>query len=191
MARTKSAWFIFLLLALPLIAACSTQDVSDEPVYTVITDGTLNAGDTIPEPTGDVIVTITGDIGITNVGDSIQMDREALNSVGVVEYAVLSPFDNVTITYRGILMSDLLNVWQVSDDATILQMTALNDYAVEVPIDDLRAYPVMFAMQADGEAMPISTYGPAMLVYPYDDYEFDATVYNRYWIWQIKSIDVR
>jgi hypothetical protein len=88
-------------------------------------------------------------------------------------------------------MSDLLDIWQVGEDATILHMVALNDYAVDVPLADLREYPVIFALQADGAYMPIATRGPAMLVYPYDDFEFDTAIYNDYWIWQIKAIDVR
>jgi hypothetical protein len=70
-------------------------------------------------------------------------------------------------------------------------MVALNDYAVDVPLADLREYPVIFALQADGEYLPVSTRGPAMLVYPYNDFEFEQAVYNDYWIWQIKSIDVQ
>jgi hypothetical protein len=39
--------------------------------------------------------------------------------------------------------------------------------------------------------MPISTRGPAMLVFPYNDFDFDRAVYDNYWIWQIKSIEVQ
>ena len=30
-----------------------------------------------------------------------------------------------------------------------------------------------------------------MLVFPYDNFKFDVTVYNNYWAWQIKSIEVK
>jgi hypothetical protein len=88
-------------------------------------------------------------------------------------------------------MSDLLNLWQVPQDATSLHVVALNDYVVDVPMPDLRKYPVIFALQQDGKYMPVETRGPAMLVYPYDDFQFDHNVYNNYWAWQIKTIDVR
>ena len=33
--------------------------------------------------------------------------------------------------------------------------------------------------------------GPAMLVYPVDQYEFELTQVKRNWIWQIKSIELK
>jgi hypothetical protein len=175
-----------------LLAACTPQEpTTTEPVYTVVSEGTLNAGDAIPVPTGDVILTVTGNIGTSNVDDTIQMDIATVESVGQVEYTVDDPFENRAVTYRGVLMSELLDLWQVGDDATTLNIVALNDYAVDVPLADLRTYPVIFALQADGEYMPIATRGPAMLVYPYNDFEFEVAIYNDYWAWQIKSIEVR
>lgn len=185
----KSSLLVILLL---LVAACTTtaSDTTAEPVYTVVSEGTLNAGDEIPAPEDEAVFTITGNIGTTNVDDSIQMDLATVESVGLVDYTVTDPFESKEITYRGVLMSELLALWQVPDDATTLHMTAINDYMVDVPIADLREYPVIFALQADGETMPVATRGPAMLVYPYDDFEFETAIYNDYWIWQIKSIDV-
>jgi hypothetical protein len=176
---------------LVLATACTTNTPENETVYTVVSEGTLNGGDAIPAPTGDVILTVTGNIGTTNVDDTIQMDLATIESLGLVDYTVQDPFENREVTYRGVLMSDLLDVWQVGDDATTLHVVALNDYAVDVPLADLREYPVLFAVQAEGEYMPISTRGPAMLVYPYNDFEFDVAIYNDYWAWQIATIEVR
>jgi hypothetical protein len=116
--------------------------------------------------------------------------------VGEVEYRVVDPFreegDAEEVVFRGPLMSDLLALWGVSQDAVeTLNVVALNDYAVDVPAGDLWEYPVIFALQADGEYMPVSTRGPAMLVYPYADFDFDMDEYNSYWVWQIKTIDVQ
>lgn len=180
------------LMAL-LIAACApaTPTPAPAPVYTVVEEGTLKAGSDIPAPEAETILTVTGKIGAANTGESIEMDLPTIESVGLVDYTVTDPFENKEITYRGVLMSDLLDLWEVPDDAKTLHMVALNDYAVDVPLADLRTYPVIFALQADGEYLPVSTRGPAMLVYPYDDFEFEQSVYNDYWIWQIKSIEVQ
>jgi hypothetical protein len=180
-------WSCFLLV---LITACTSAESDNEVVYTRITEASLKAGDAIPVAGGDVILTVTGNIGTSNVDESIQMDLATIESVGLVDYSVDDPFENTEIKYRGVLMSDLLAVWQVAEDATSLHVVALNDYAIDVPIADLRQYPVLFALQADGEYMPISTRGPAMLVYPYNDFEFDIAIYNDYWIWQIQFIEV-
>jgi hypothetical protein len=175
------------------VAACgpNASPSTPTPVYTQVTEATLKKGSDIPVPTGDVILTVTGNVGTHNVGEEIQMDLASIEAVGLVDYTLTDPFEKREIAYQGPLMSSLLELWQVPDTATTLNMVALNDYAVDVPLKDLREYPVIFALKADGAYMPISTRGPAMLVYPYDDFTFDQAVYNDYWIWQIKSIDVR
>jgi hypothetical protein len=182
------------LLSLALVG-CSPASSSPTPtaIYTTVSQPTLKKGDPIPVPKGDVILKVTGNTETRNIEDdkSIQMDLATLESMGLVDYTVNDPFEKKDITYRGVLMSTLLDVLQVSSTAKTLHIVALNDYAVDVPIQDLRNYPVIFALKADGEYMPISTHGPAMLVYPYNDFTFDQAVYNNYWIWQIASIDVR
>jgi hypothetical protein len=182
---TSSLVSVLLLLVL---AACSSNTA---PIYQKVTDGKLKAGDAIPAPTGDSILQISGKIGTKNAGDSIKMDMPTIESVGLVDYKVNDPFEKKPTTFRGVLMSALLDLWKVDKDATTLEMVALNDYKVDVPISDLRKYPVIFAVQQDGQYMPVSTRGPAMLVYPYDNFQFDRQKYDDYWIWQIKSINVK
>lgn len=178
-----------------MLAACTPVSPTPTPgaIFTTVSEGTLKKGDAIPVPAGDAILTVTGNIGTSNIDaeQTVQMDIAALESMGLVEYSVKDPFEQKDIVYRGVLMSKLLEVLQVPSTAKTLHMVALNDYAVDVPIEDMYKYPVLLALQADGEYMPISTRGPAMLVYPYDDFTFDQAVYNDYWIWQIASIDVR
>lgn len=189
----KFSFVVFACFVLLTTACTSTASptATPAPVYSVVSKASLKAGSAIPAPEDEVILTITGKIGAANVDDSIQMDLKTIEAAGLVDYTVEDPFENKEITYRGPLMSDLLALWKVPDDATTLHMVALNDYAIDVPLSDLRQYPVIFALQADGEYLPVSTRGPAMLVYPYNDFEFEQSVYNDYWIWQIKSIEVQ
>jgi hypothetical protein len=183
--------FIAGLVVLGALAMVGCAPAAAPTVYTQVTDGTLKAGDDIPAPSGDPLLTVTGNIGKTNVDDSIQMDLKTIESVGLVDYSMTDPFTDKDVTFEGVLMSDLLALWGVPDDAKTLHMVALNDYAVDVPIEDLRKYPVIFALKQDGAYMPIADRGPAMLVYPYKDFQFDQELYNNYWIWQIKSIEVQ
>lgn len=183
--------YILILFAVSAFLAASCSPTGDKPIYQRVSDAKLKAGDTIPAPTGDIILTVTGKIGTKNTPDGIAMDRDMVESVGQVEYKVTDPFDNKDYIYRGPLMSDLLDLWKISSDATTLDVTALDDYVASVPIGDLRKYPVLFALQQDGQYMPVSTRGPAMIVYPYNNFDFDHVVYNDYWVWQIKSINVK
>lgn len=186
----KVVFLLTLSLVAALMAACSSG-TTDQSFYSRVSETTLQAGDALPAPTGEVILTVTGKIGVTNADNAIEMDRDMIEAVGQFEYRVTDPFESVDRVYRGPLMSDLLALWQVPADATHIEVSALDDYIVTVAIADLRNYPVLFALQQDGEYMPISTRGPAMLVFPYNNFEFDQQIYNDYWAWQIKSIDVQ
>jgi hypothetical protein len=185
-----TAKVIVATLFLFVLTACNTSP-KPENVYQKVSDATLKAGAAIPAPKDSAILTVTGKIGAKNSGDNIEMDLPTLESVGLVDYKVADPFEKRPTVFRGVLMSSLLDLWKVDKDATTLEMVALNDYKVDVPIAELRQYPIIFALQQDGKYMPVSTRGPAMLVYPYDHFQFDRQKYDDRWIWQIKSIKVK
>jgi len=168
---------VMVMAGLVAMVGCATAP-DPSTIYTRVSEATLKAGDSIPAPTGDTILTVTGKIGTTNSDDTIVMDLATIESAGEVTYEVTDPFEGNKVVFRGPLTSDLLDIWQVSPDATTLHVIALNDDVVDVPIAELRKYPVVFALQQDGQYMPIETRGPAMLVFPYDDFEFDKNLYN-------------
>lgn len=176
--------------AVVLMAGCG-QAVSSDVIYEVVTSGTLEPGEAIPVPQDEVILTVSGKVGTTNGDEMIMMDQSSIEAVGLVEYDVHDPFEDRSIRYRGVLMSDLLALWQAAPEVEMVRFTALNDYQIDISIEDFQQYPVLFAMQADGVYMEPSYRGPAMLVYPLDDYEFDIIAIKRRWIWQIKSIELR
>lgn len=176
------AWFVVGLV----VTACG-----DKVVYTIVSDRELVVGDDIPAPQETPILTVSGRIGANNDADTIEFDVASLESLGVVEYTVMDPFEDREITYRGVLMSDLLDVLQIEEGATTLEMVALNDYQINLSVAEMYEYPVIFAMMADGVYMQPSDLGPAMIVYPYDDFRFDRAIYNSRWIWQIATMLVR
>jgi len=176
-------------LFLSLFVGCASQPDFDS-VYTRLGSPTLETGETIPNPEEGTMLTVSGEIGTANNGNEIVMDLSTIEAVGLVEYTVEDPFEKEERTFTGVLMKDLLELWQVSPDATVLDITALNDYQTDVPIELVRDYPVIFALKQDGEYMMPDYRGPAMLVFPYEHYKFDLTT-DSYWIWQIKDISVR
>lgn len=186
--RSVTHLIIFLLVI--VISACASEPEFDD-VYTRITEGTLNAESEIPQPAQEIILTVTGKIGAPNEGESIVMDLPTIESLGIVEYTVQDPFEEVETVYQGVLMRDLLDLWQVSESATTLDILALNDYRVEVPLDIVRDYPVIFALQQNGAYMTPDYRGPAMLVFPYEEYDFERPATDAYWIWQIKAVEVK
>ena len=187
---SRFLWFLLASL-LTILAACSSSSPEFDSVYKRVTPAQLKAGDAIPEPRGDVILTVAGAVGKTNYDNKILMDLATIESVGLVEYEVVDPFENRKKLFRGVLMRELLNLWKVDAAATTLDMVALNDYHVDVPIAIMREKPLLFALQADGEYMRPDYRGPAMLVFPYGYYKFQRPLTDAHWIWQIKAITVK
>jgi hypothetical protein len=182
---------ISITIMIVIVTGACVSTPSFEEVYTVVSAATLSAGSPIPLPQDEILLTVTGKVGATNQADQIVMDRATIEAVGVVEYMVTDPFEKRKIVYRGVLMRDLLAVWQVESSATQLHLVALNDYAIDIPLEEMRQYPILFGLQADGEYMQPDYRGPAMLVYPMDVYHLDPAKTTAKWIWQIKSIDVQ
>lgn len=152
---------------------------------------TIKPGTAFPAPTGPVVLTVTGKTGTLNTKTGVELDLATLQHAGVVDLRVADPIDRRMVRYSGPLMGDLLDLLQVPTDATTLHVVSANDVAVDVPIADLRKFPVVLGMKADGELLDPSFRGPLILAWPYDTYTFDHAVYDPLWCSQIKAIDVR
>ncbi len=187
--RFKRQVGLYLLLIVVAVISCSKQPDFDS-VYTRLETATLQAGSKIPTPKAEPILTVSGKIGTVNNNHNIIMDLPTIESVGLVEYTVDEPFEQQQHTFTGVLVKDLLELWQVPADATVLDVVALNDFQIDVPIQLVREYPVIFALKQDGDYMTPDYRGPAMLVFPYDHYKFELGT-DSYWVWQIKSITVK
>ena len=156
-----------------------------------VSEATWIAGDAIPSPTGAPLLRVEGLIGAANEGDAIVMDRAAIEALGLYENVLLDPFEEREILFRGVRWPDLLSMWRVDDEATTLLVRALNDYEVEVPIDALREGPALLALYSDGERMEPDYRGPAMIAFPRHVPNYDHSVLEPWWVWQVASIEVR
>jgi hypothetical protein len=183
--------FCVVILIITVLSACSNNtSTSDEavasstPVYTRITEKTLNA---LPTSAENAVLSIqVGD------GDPIGFDIETLEALGVVEYRVMdSQAIGEEATFRGILVRDLLELVGIPAAASKLVITAYDDYRIEIPLSDIQQYPVLLATMTNGERMGLDAFGPTRFVYPYGFYDLDPSVYDPRWIWSVKTIVIR
>ncbi len=186
-------WIVLALgITAGLITTRCTPKVEFEDVYLQITAPQIGTNHPIPLPKNETILTVTGNVRNTNQGDAIVMDRLTLESVGLVEYSVKDLFENEHRLFRGVLMRDLLDLWQITPETTTLEITALNDYQINVPIEWLQEFPVLLALQQDGTDMPRDYRGPTMLIFPYEQFpDMSEFSVEFYWIWQIKTIHAK
>jgi hypothetical protein len=120
----------------------------------------------LPRPQGKVVLTISGLIANFNDGDKAEFDMPLIESIGVVSFTTKTPWYHDPVTFSGVPMSRLLDF--VGAKGTTLSVTALNDYATDIPLEDFKAHPVLLAMKRDGQYMPVRDKGPLFIVYNYD-----------------------
>jgi hypothetical protein len=92
-----------------------------------------------------------------------------------------------TTTYTGVKLSGILEKYKITNEW--LQLTALNDYSIEVPIADADKG-AFIAYLIDGKQIKIRDKGPLWLLYPFNENKaLDIDMYHNQSIWQLKVIE--
>ena len=143
----------------------------------------------LPVPKGEVVLTVTGDIRVGNQGESAVFDLEMLQALGATSFETSTPWTEGVHSFTGVSLAALMAVLGVTEGS--LRATAINDYAVDIPVSDAVDGGPILAYLQDGKPMSIREKGPLWVVYPYDlneDYQSEVS-YSRS-IWQLVSLDV-
>ena len=143
----------------------------------------------LPGPTGAAILTVSGEIENTNDGDKAVFDMEMLTAMSAVSFETKTLWTEGVNRFKGVPLADILEA--VGAQGAIIRAFAINDYAVEIPIDSVTASTPIIAYEMDGAAMPRRQKGPLWVVYPYDsDPAFRAEVIYSRSIWQLDRIEI-
>ncbi|MCB5199595.1 molybdopterin-dependent oxidoreductase [Loktanella sp. TSTF-M6] len=143
----------------------------------------------IPAPQGDVLLTITGNIQMTNVDDQLQLDRDALMALEAATFETSTIWTEGVHSFQGVSLATLMEALGVTEGTIIA--TAINDYAVEIPVSDAVEGGGMVAYLMDDAEMRVRDKGPLWVVYPYDSDPAYRTevIYSRS-IWQLDRLEV-
>lgn len=91
--------------------------------------------------------------------------------------------------FSGVKLIDLLAV--VQPKGSSLRLIALNDYQVEVALNDPMMRHALLATRIDDKAMSVREQGPIWIVFPYDSSaDLRTEVAYARSIWQLNRIDV-
>lgn len=143
----------------------------------------------LPAPTGEVVLTVSGDIALSNVEDTAQFDMDMLQSLPATEFVTTTTWTDGEQTFEGVSLHELLSLLGVESGA--IKATAINDYAVEIPVSDAVVGGPVLAYHLNGETMSLRDKGPLWVVYPYDanaDYRSEV-IYARS-IWQLDRLHI-
>lgn len=141
-------------------------------------------------PAGEVILFVDGAIANTNVGKEAQFDIDTLSQMPVVTFTTSTTWTEGTPTFTGVPLKALLKA--VGATGPNVSAIALNNYAIDIPLDSLTDEAPIVAYQIDGKPFSRRDKGPLWIVYPYDssaDYR-NELVYSRS-IWQLQRLTVK
>jgi hypothetical protein len=141
-------------------------------------------------PKGKVVLTIDGQISRTNAPQRADFDLDMLAALPQHVIRTHTPWHKGLQTFTGPLLRDVLA--QAGASGQHLLAVALNDYRVELPMDDVKTFEVVLARLHNGEPMRVRDLGPLFIVYPFDsDERLRSDPYYRRSAWQLRSLTVR
>lgn len=141
-------------------------------------------------PKGEVLLTVTGEITRTNAPDGARLDRAALESLGLETLQTSTPWTDGAPVFKGVMVSAVLDLVHAKGDR--VQAVAANDYSYDMPISDFTDYPVLLAIEMNGQRLKRRDKGPIWMVYPIDQFDaLKSRVTERKMVWQLKELRVR
>lgn len=138
-------------------------------------------------PAGPVILTVTGELGDRT---RLEFDLAMLQAMPVSTIQTSTPWTDGVQTFSGVALADFLDAIGVASGS--LHCLALNQYSVEIPVEDATMYQPIIAYLREGQPMTRRNKGPLWVVYP-----FDSSVSVRHEhinsrsIWHLTEIEVR
>lgn len=141
----------------------------------------------LEKPKNRVVLTISGAISQTNVGQEAQFDLDMLQALPQHTITTENPWSEGLHTYQGFSIKDLLD--SLGNQGNMLQISALNQYIAEAPLEDYADGGAILATHQDGKPMSIRKLGPIMVIYPFDtNHNFKTEVYYGRSVWQVRRI---
>jgi hypothetical protein len=138
----------------------------------------------------NAMLAISGNVQLPSGSESVQFDRAMLEALPQTKIVTMTPWTDGEVIFEGPLLSAVLE--QAGARGRELEATALNEYKIVIPFEDVTRYPVILALKMNGEHLRVRTKGPLWVIYPWNDYsELQSESYYSRSIWQLRSLNVR
>lgn len=138
------------------------------------------------EANSPVVLEVTGAVA----GGRASFDLAALDALQQARIVTATPWTQGKTTFEGVAGPAFIKA--IGATGKTIKARALNDYAVEIPVEDFLTKGAIIATRLNGERIPVRTNGPLWVMYPYDS---DPSLQNKTFtyraIWQLRSIDVQ
>ncbi|MGR3498015.1 MAG: molybdopterin-dependent oxidoreductase [Limimaricola soesokkakensis] len=131
-------------------------------------------------------------LSVTGPDRSVTMlDLAALDAMPQESFVTGTIWTDGDARFSGVPLAALLERLGVEAEAGTIELVALNDYRVEIPIEEIDDSAPIVATRIDGETVPVREMGPYWVVYPYDldpRYRTEATFARS--IWQLAQVNL-
>lgn len=150
----------------------------------------------LPPARGPVLLTIDGAItrgnGKTTAGTPLaQFDADILDMLPQVTIETDTWWDDQPHRYRGPLLRDVLAACGTDLTRGSFRATAINDFAMTIPMADVTRWPVLLARFMDDQPLPRRTKGPLWIMYPRrGEPDLERINVRHRWVWQLNRITV-
>lgn len=133
-----------------------------------------------------VVLDVTGAVA----GGRVSFDLAALDALEQARIVTTTPWTQGTTTFEGVTGPALLKA--IGATGKTIKARALNDYTVEIPVEDFLTKGVIIATRVNGERIPVRTNGPLWVMYPFDsDPALKTKTFTYRAIWQLRALDVQ
>lgn len=123
-------------------------------------------------------------------GETVDLTRADLRALPNATLTTSTVVTDGTHEFRGFLMRDLLE--QMDIQGSQVTAMALNDYAVNIPVEDFYRFNVIVAYAMDGKRLNRAGKGPLWIVYPRDAHKALQDIrYDYRWVWQLYRLEVQ
>ncbi|WP_420567194.1 molybdopterin-dependent oxidoreductase [Thalassovita sp.] len=118
-----------------------------------------------------------------------QVSLDEVQSLPAAEFHTTTIWTDGVQRFRGVWLSDLLAHLEIFEGQ--LDFSALNEYLIEIPFEDIVPGGPLVAYEWNGKPMSPRDKGPLWVVFPYDsDAKFQTESIYAQSIWQLDRIEV-
>lgn len=126
---------------------------------------------------------------VSHNGEKTSFAVSELEEIGIEEFETTTIWTEGVQTFTGVSLAAFLNEFGVTEGT--IKATAINDYAVEIPVEDAVEGGPIIAYRRNGETMSVRDKGPLWIVYPYDaDPAYQTEVIYSRSIWQLDRVEL-
>lgn len=140
------------------------------------------------KPAGPVVLTVSAHQGKPNKSVA-DFDMATLERLPQVSFTTATPWFGQPTKFTGPSLRDVLGAAGVT--GTRLGAVALNDYKVEMPLEDAVRHGAILALRLNDKPMSVRDKGPLFVVFNYDSAaELRSERYYNRSIWQLRRLQV-